>query len=276
MPGKEKTVEKNRVPIDGAQCKERLIQMLVRFDRFCRENNLSYYLAWGTLLGAVRHHGFIPWDDDVDLAMPRKDYEKLILLCKDWDLPYNFFCYELDETYPFYFGKISDKNTVLKSLHMREIPDLGLFIDVFPVDELKGSVNVKIFRRKMKLTMKMLEMSAMKKFWSSESHLKSCVKFFLYSYAKFKKTKYWQEKIKYLLKNASDNGNENCRYSICAWEIYPVETFGGGAKLLFEGNELPAPADADKQLSIYYGDYMVLPPKEKQVSVHDYEIFQKL
>ena len=87
----------------------RMLEILLAFDKMCKEHNLNYGIMAGTLLGAVRHKGFIPWDDDMDVGMPRPDYEKFIAHCSEWlPAPYEFVCAENDPKYPLPFGKIQD------------------------------------------------------------------------------------------------------------------------------------------------------------------------
>ncbi|MDE7158348.1 MAG: LicD family protein, partial [Clostridiales bacterium] len=112
---------------------EALFGLLCEFDRVCREHNLKYSLSYGTLLGAVRHKGFIPWDDDIDVNMPRPDYEKFVELANSGVLGEHF-CISKDRgkgTY-YCFTKLMDKRFPLRSPNHIEVP--YLFLDVFPVD----------------------------------------------------------------------------------------------------------------------------------------------
>ena len=113
---------------------QRILRILVAFHQTCREHNLCYYLWAGTMLGGVRHRGFIPWDDDADIAMPRPDYEQLIAHASEW-LPYpmEFVCAENNASYPLPFGKVQDASTTL--VERRHLFFLGgIYIDVFPID----------------------------------------------------------------------------------------------------------------------------------------------
>ena len=100
----------------------------------CREHGLHYYIWAGTMIGAVRHKGFIPWDDDLDIAMPRRDYDLLVAHAKEWlPEPYEMVCAETDHTYPLPFGKIQDASTTLiERMHLKYLG--GVYIDVFPLD----------------------------------------------------------------------------------------------------------------------------------------------
>ena len=92
----------------------RMLRVVEAVDRCCRDHGLRYYIWAGTQLGAVRHKGFIPWDDDIDIAMPRPDYEQLIAHSREWlPAPYEFVCAETDAAYPLPFGKIQDASTTL-------------------------------------------------------------------------------------------------------------------------------------------------------------------
>lgn len=112
----------------------KILETLLAVDEVCRKNDIRYYIIAGTLLGAVRHKGFIPWDDDLDIAMPRSDYDRFIAHCKEW-LPeqYEMICTENDPDYPLPFAKIQNANTTLiERMHMKYLG--GIYIDVFPLD----------------------------------------------------------------------------------------------------------------------------------------------
>lgn len=119
---------------DLKELQERILQILVGIDKVCREHGLTYYLAYGTMLGAYRHKGFIPWDDDLDVCMPRPDYEKFIAQAHEW-LPEHleFICPELDKNYPIAFGKVQDnRTTLIERIYLKYLG--GIYCDVFPLD----------------------------------------------------------------------------------------------------------------------------------------------
>lgn len=118
----------------------RILNILLALDKACKEHNLHYYLWAGTMLGAVRHNGFIPWDDDLDIAMPRKDYDLLMLNAKEWmPEPFEVVSYETDpEHYPLPFAKIQDGSTTL--IERKHLSYLGgIYLDVFPLDGMPQS-----------------------------------------------------------------------------------------------------------------------------------------
>ena len=118
----------------------RILEILITLDKVCREHNLRYYLWAGTMLGAVRHGGFIPWDDDLDVAFPRKDYDLLMKHHKEWmPKPMEVVAAETDEDYPLPFAKIQDSSTTLiERMHLRYLG--GIYIDVFPLDGMPDNV----------------------------------------------------------------------------------------------------------------------------------------
>lgn len=118
---------------DFKRYKEILLKSLKYFDNFCNKHNLLYYAAYGTALGAIRHHGFIPWDDDIDVFMPRKDYEKLLSLKEEIKKDHYYVFDPSDQGYYKQFAKMVDMKTSLWEL--KEIPFMiGVFIDIFPLD----------------------------------------------------------------------------------------------------------------------------------------------
>ena len=111
-----------------------MLDILSAIDETCRKHSLTYYIIAGTQLGAVRHKGFIPWDDDADICMPHRDYDLLIEHSKEW-LPerYEMVCAENDKDYPQPFAKIQDaQTTIIEHAHLRYLG--GVYVDVFPVD----------------------------------------------------------------------------------------------------------------------------------------------
>ena len=117
----------------------RILKNLLAVDKVCKEHNLRYYIMAGTMLGAVRHKGFIPWDDDLDIGMPRADYDLLMANAKEWlPEPYEAVCAENDKEYPLPFAKVQDANTTLiERMHLKYLG--GVYIDIFPLDGVPES-----------------------------------------------------------------------------------------------------------------------------------------
>ena len=112
----------------------RILKNLQAVDAACRAHGLRYYIWAGTMIGAIRHKGFIPWDDDLDIAMPRPDYDRLIAHSKEWlPEPYEMVCAENDDVYPLPFAKIQDgSTTIIERMHLKYLG--GVYMDVFPID----------------------------------------------------------------------------------------------------------------------------------------------
>lgn len=117
----------------------RILKILESVDRTCRKHHLRYYILCGTQLGAVRHKGFIPWDDDLDIGLPRPDYDLLMAHAHEWlEAPLEMVSYETDPRYPFPFGKIQDGSTTLiERKHINYTG--GIYIDVFPLDGMTAN-----------------------------------------------------------------------------------------------------------------------------------------
>ena len=131
----------------------KILDILKALTRICEDHGLTFYCCAGTAIGAVRHHGIIPWDDDIDVIMPRPDYDRLLEIAKKED----FGKYELvtpydNEAYPLYFSKLSDKTTTL--VEERERPCvIGLFVDIFPLDATDDDID-KAHRLKDRYTLR--------------------------------------------------------------------------------------------------------------------------
>lgn len=259
------------------ELKETEFNILKVFDAFCKENDIKYYLSHGTLLGAIRYKKFIPWDDDVDLLIPRKDYDRMITLFKDTDR-YKLFAYEKNPDYRYPIAKLCDMTTRKDEFGYNNGVVLGVDIDLFPLDAWdddleKAKREVKYIRKNMFA----LGLSKLKK-PDSIGLAKRLVKGLLMSFCKMVGSKHYIEKI---IKASNKEGQNGNNYLGCkAWCVYgekgiiPAEVFADTVDVEFEGEMFPAPIGWDKYLTCLYGDYLPEPPKEKQKTHHGFKAYK--
>lgn len=241
---------------------------------FCDRENLVYYLGYGTLLGAVRHKGYIPWDDDIDIVMPRRDYETFIKSFSS--SKYAVKSHYLDAKYPFPYVKVSFENSVLKE-NMDIHYDLGINIDVFPLDEFPAS---KAQRKKLYNQIDILQKILQIKIITPNPNRK----FYKNIILRIGKILLTPISYSYIIKKINSkamtyNENQDRSYMGCVLESYSIDdimekvVFGDRTTLEFEGHKFLAPEKYHEYLSNMYGNYMELPPEEYRKTHHDYKAF---
>ena len=240
----------------------RMLDILSAIDEVCRKYNLRYYLIAGTMLGAVRHKGFIPWDDDADICMPHSDYDKLIAHCKEWLPEQNeLVSAENAEDYPLPFAKIQDSHTtIIERAHLRYLG--GVYIDVFP---LAGVPDGKLAQRwhcfKYKLFCKLLYFTSRDPY----RHGRGPGSWVPLICRKLFTVEGLQKRIRRLLKKYDFY---ECDKVLCFDDgfksIVDKEVFGTPKPYIYEDRQLLGIVDYDTLLSRMYGTYMELPPIEKQ------------
>lgn len=250
--------------------------LLEVFDAFCKENGIRYFLGYGTLLGAIRYKKFIPWDDDVDLLIPREDYLRMISLFKDTDR-YKLFAYEKDPNYLFPFAKLCDMTTVKKENNSTNDVEVGVDIDLFPLDAWDDDLEKA--RSEVKYISKNLmglNLSKLKK-PDSVNPVKRFAKGIAMFFCRMKGSRHYIENI---TKACTRKDQKGKNYKGCkVWCVYgergivPAEAFAETVEVEFEGKMFPAPGGYDTYLTCLYGDYLPEPPKEKQKTHHSFKAY---
>ena len=253
------------------------LEMLKTLHSFCVENNIKYYLSHGTLLGAIRYKGFIPWDDDVDLLVPREDYNRLISLFKD-DERYRIFAYEKDKNYRFPFAKICDMTTKKIEPGYNNGVELGVDIDIFPLDAWDNDLEkAKKEAKHINGYMHGLFMTKLEK-PDSKNPVKRFIKGISMVFYKMLGSEHF---IKKIIKAGAKAQDGESKYLGCkVWCVYgqkgiiPAEVFAETADIEFEGELFPAPKDYDTYLTCLYGDYLPEPPPEKRKTHHVFDAYR--
>ena len=244
------------------------IEILDEIVKICDRNKLDYCLIGGTLLGAIRHKGFIPWDDDLDIAMPRDSYNKFILLCK-FELGKEFLLdsFIKNRGYSFSFIKIRKRNTIYEEtfLQNRDVPK-GVWVDIFPLDNVKHQEsNLQVIQAK--LTNRVKGFIMIKQNYKNYYSLKSFILFNLFRVISVRAAFKIQEKVMTFWNNKKTRyfANLGSNYNYVKQTI-PKDKYYPFVKVEFEGKLYNAPHDWDYILQRIYGDYMQLPPIKERVT----------
>ena len=258
-----------------------MFDLLKRFDVFCRENGITYFLDSGTLIGAVRHHGFIPWDDDIDVCMLRPDYNRFLQFCADGKLP-EFMTLIKPEDTLFPYAKVGDTRTLLIEYPETLRTEMNVYIDIFPKDGVPNDFrkahrlcrkvefynnlywfnkySVRVWKHKGNLIKKLIAILASPFVKDSRYPLRKALKL---------ATKYDYEKADHVATIVA-GGMHNC---------VPKDCFASKIEMDFNGYPLPVMVGYDQYLRTLYshinnGDYMQLPPEDKKI-LHETEVYWK-
>lgn len=265
------------------QIQQASLNILLEVDAICAEQNLTYYLAYGTLIGAVRHHGFIPWDDDLDIMMPRRDMEKLFAYLESSGNDHLKVCSRATvENYPYGIPRIADMRYryVSSAKDLKDF-DIGAFIDVYPLepfgdDEQTAERILKKIMRKHRLFGWYLNPN-------SGSLGKRVVKRIVRGCLVLTKGKHYEKTVdKEIQSIVTRYADPNDRLTgIPTWSIagqphlLKKEWFASMVRLEFEGHPVCAPSGYDALLTYIYGDYMTPPPEDKRVQTHEYALYKR-
>lgn len=256
------------------------LEILKRIDEVCQREDIHYWLMYGSLIGAVRHHGFIPWDDDLDIAMPRQDYERFLA----------YFADHLDELrplvalhgneqhkLPFLITRVSDTRYKMIGEYGDEVPDLGTFVDVYPIDGC-GNDKSEALALQKHCVKNVLRFLQAENFSTNNQNNGSIKKLFKKMHALMLGSP--GSYIENLSSAVRSHSYESSLYLGCLvwpWDdlIFCHDSVRSLRQVKFEDTEVPIPSGYEQILTGQYGDYMSLPPEDERVGHHSYSIVKR-
>lgn len=255
------------------------LELLVKLDSICKKYKINYFLFGGTLLGAIRHQGFIPWDDDIDVCMLRNDYERFIGICTQNELGCKYFLQNnlTDKSSIIQFSKLRRNNTVMEmSNEVSASSHKGIWIDIFPLDNVsEDPKKQKKQYRDFNFFYTILTSRVKSRASTASSFSKRIARFSMFFLNKFISKKTLDKKLHKIMCRYDDyqsiyvnhlsngtGGNRMKRF------LMKKSYFDSAVPALFEGKLFPCPSNYKEILTTCYGDYMSLPPENERTSHH--------
>lgn len=264
-------------PVDVTlqQVQETELEMLDEVIRLCQKHDLHFAMLGGSCLGAVRHKGMIPWDDDIDVGMDRKDYERFVEICKsELDPKYFFQHFQSEPNCGYLFGKLRKNNTRMTEAYSQDVKmHHGVWIDIFPLDYVPD--DLPSFRKNYRKVLFYRNLLLVKLGFHVKEDASAAVKA---SYAAVRAGKSvlsvpkLKQKLTELMTQQDAMPTDTLFPYGCAWgerERMTKDDFYDVVWVSFNGRKVPIFRSFDAYLTRMYGDYMTYPPKEKRRSEHD-------
>ena len=258
------------------------LTILKLVDSICRKENLTYCLFYGTLIGAIRHNGFIPWDDDIDIAMPRNDYDKLkqyFIRHKDSLTPYTYFDPETNDDYPYMIARVCDTRFKIQTENELD-SGMGCFIDIYPMDIISDNKVKRFFISFLaRFYTALFVVKSRKKLLKKRKWFYSILQYPLSFFSLFYSKKRIYSNQIYLVQKSRTTGKNVI--SCIVWSGGVFKYFYNKADISdvidwkFEDCMFKIPRCYDKILRQDYGDYMKLPPEKDRIGHHFYRVFKK-
>lgn len=257
--------------------------ILCELDRICRNHNIAYFLDSGTAIGAVRHNGFIPWDDDIDVGMMREDYERFLEIAPgELNSKYFLESYKTEEECPYLFSKIRRNGTMyMEWCHRNLNINHGIYIDIFPFDYVPddGKRRKKYVRNALWLKYIFTLRTTRDRTISPKKSLKwiiiSVVRWILNGVACLTVPRKPLVRCidSYYKKYLSSPGSHAICFAYNQAILFPVECLLPTKLIRFEDKEFPIPINYDQYLKLQFGDYTILPPEEERVGHIPYKVY---
>ena len=269
------TTSKSNRQITDKEQKKILIEILAYIDSVCRKYHIKYSLVGGSMIGAVRHHGIIPWDDDVDIVFTPENYQKFIdTIQAHPDERYRLLTHEIEPTYFYPYAKIVDSYTTLDEYEFQPINNYGVYVDVFCYHRVPNDENL---RRKqfdqLKRTIGMLVVKMRKN--QDNSYTKNPLKILKNYYIRMLSVEQILKRYQEIVSRYNDL--EDAKFYCVNWpaysyinEIVPITDYAKYHDTDFDGITVMLADGYDHVLTTTYGDYMQLPPKEKRIPHHTF------
>ena len=256
------------IEMSAEEYKKVILDVLLRIDKICREQNIKYSLAYGTLIGAVRHKGFIPWDNDIDIIMPFDDYDKLAsLINKGVDDKLHIIRVEERSDTCFPFGKVCHTETKLIEGNIKGLEDYGAYVDIFPFGYIPSDFKQNNKWKKYYLFQRMASYSMSDTYNKTSSPFKNVGRFIELKAAHLIGT----SKLVHLVCDKAREFNRTKTDTIGILfdkAFYDSDLFDNQVEVEFEGHRFFGTKNPDDTLRRYYGDYMTPPPISKQRGSH--------
>ncbi len=253
-----------------------LLKILKQLKKYCNKNDIKFFLIGGTLLGAIRHKGFIPWDDDIDVGMKRDEYDKIIQLAKknpyiDKNKRYKILL-PLDKNHIYPFIKIIDTHTIAYEKYLKKEFATGLWLDIFPYDYGSNTKEESIKLNKRQKRYKMFLQIGISGELSFAQKIKKMIAYPIYRILTRGNYRYWVKKLLQLPSTKPTKYMGNIVWMVAERDMCPKEWYDEYTEVTFEKEKYNTIKHYDDWLTQFYGDYMTLPKEEDRI-IHDADCY---